>query len=253
MRSKLIAGNWKMHGTIKETRKLILQLAVEWKKSCEQVEVLVCPPFTSLIVARHELEMSHIKLGAQNCFTGIDGAYTGEISATMLAEIGCSYVIVGHSERRTIFAETDDLVSRKVRSVLDAKLNAIVCIGESEAQRTSGETEAVLSRQLKGSLAGLSASDIVSVTIAYEPVWAIGTGKTASPEVAETAHRFVRSELETLFPGTSENVRILYGGSIKAENAVSLFSQPNIDGGLVGGASLDAEGFIDIIQAAVSL
>jgi triosephosphate isomerase (TIM) len=247
MRTKLVCGNWKMNGTIKETRKLLFQVAVEWGKKCDGVEVAVCPPFTGLLVAQDELQTSHIKLGAQNCYVGETGTFTGEVSATMLADLGCTYVILGHSERRTIFAEGDELIAKKVRSALDAGLHVILCIGETESERTNNATEAVLAKQIAGSLA--TATSAENITIAYEPVWAIGTGKTATPEMAQDAHKFIRAELAKKF-GDATNIRILYGGSVKPENARTLFSQPDIDGGLIGGASLDAAQFISIIEAA---
>lgn len=249
MLPKLIAGNWKMNGSIKDTRKLLFQLAVDWGKECEGIEVVVCPPFTSLVVAKHELELSHIKLGAQNCYVGEQGAFTGEISAQMLADLGCQYVILGHSERRTIFLETDQLIARKMRSALESGLKPILCIGETEQERTANETEAVLAKQLEGSLAGINASDMVNVTIAYEPVWAIGTGKTATPELAEAVHLFIRNKLRVMIADQADAIRILYGGSMKPDNAQALLAQPNIDGGLIGGASLDAGQFIAIIEA----
>lgn len=252
MRTKLIVGNWKMFGTLAETRKLIFQLAVEWGKPCEGVEVAVCPPFTSLIVAKHQLELSHIKLGAQNCYCETTGAFTGEVSPAMLADIGCTYVILGHSERRTLFGETDELVARKVRASLDAGLTPIVCIGESEAERTNNQTESVLARQLGGSLATLTNDDAAKIVLAYEPVWAIGTGKTATPEQAQAAHAFIRSELSKKFGDAAGSIQILYGGSVKPQNAKVLFACPDVDGGLVGGASLDADQFIAIIEAAAA-
>ena len=250
MRTKLIAGNWKMNGTLRETRKLIFQLAVEWGKKCEGVEVAVCPPFTALLVAKHELEESHIKLGAQNCYAKHEGPFTGEISPAMLVDIGCAYVILGHSERRTIFGETDDLVNRKLRSALDVGLKPIVCIGETDEERAHNETESVLLRQITGSLASAEAADVANITIAYEPIWAIGTGKTATPQQAQEIHAFIRSELQRKFGNLADTVTIQYGGSVKPENAFELFSQPDIDGGLIGGASLDAGSFIAIIEAA---
>lgn len=253
MRTKLIVGNWKMFGTIAETRKLIFQLAVDWGKPCDGVEVAVCPPFTTLLVAKHELEMSHIKLGAQNCYAGTTGAFTGEISPTMLAELGCTYVILGHSERRTLFGETDELIARKARTALDAGLTPIICIGESDAERTNDQTEVVLARQLSGSLATLTNEDAAKIVIAYEPVWAIGTGKTATPEQAQAAHAFIRGELTKKFGAAAATIQILYGGSVKPENAKAIFACADVDGGLVGGASLDAGQFVAIIESASSI
>jgi triosephosphate isomerase len=251
MRPKLIIGNWKMNGTLKDTRKLLFRLTVEWTTKCEAHEVAVCPPFTTLLIAKHALEGTSMKYGAQNCYIGESGAFTGEISAAMLAELGCTYVILGHSERRTIFGETNDLVSKKLRAALDAKLIPIVCIGESESERAGNETEAVLLRQMSESLATIDANDAPKVVIAYEPVWAIGTGKTATPEQAQSAHAFIRTELRKKFGTLADDMRILYGGSVKADNARALFAEPDIDGGLIGGASLDASAFIQIVEAAV--
>ena len=249
--SKLIVGNWKMNGTVEETRKLLFQIRVEWSEECGNVEVAVCPPFTALIVARHELQQTGIKFGAQNCHFEKLGAFTGEISPIMLSELGCSYVILGHSERRTIFGETDELVSKKVRAALDAKLIPIVCIGETETEREANQTENVLLKQLTGSLASVNKNDIGRIVLAYEPVWAIGTGKTATPEQAQSAHAFIRTELTKKFGESAGAVRTLYGGSMKPTNARELFAQPDIDGGLIGGASLDAESFVDIVRSAL--
>jgi triosephosphate isomerase len=252
MRPKLIVGNWKMNGTLKESRKLLFQLSVEWTTKCEAHEVAVCPPFPTLLIAKHALEETSMKYGAQNCYIGESGAFTGEISAAMLAELGCTYVILGHSERRTIFGETDELVSRKIRAALDANLIPIVCIGESEEQREKGETESVLSRQLDQSLNGITTADADKLVIAYEPIWAIGTGKTATPDQAQSAHAFIRAELRKKFGNLADDMRILYGGSVKPDNARTLFAEPDIDGGLIGGASLDASAFIAIVEAATA-
>jgi triosephosphate isomerase (TIM) len=251
MRPKLIVGNWKMNGTLKETRKLLFQLSVEWTPKCYGSEVVVCPPFTMLLIAKHTLEETSIKLGAQNCYTGNSGAFTGEISPAMLVDMGCTYVILGHSERRTIFGETNDLVSKKLRAALDAKLIPIVCIGESEEERAGNGTEAVLLRQISESLATINANDAAKVVIAYEPIWAIGTGKTATPDEAQSAHAFIRGDLQKKFGSIASDMRILYGGSVKPDNARELFAEPDIDGGLIGGASLDASAFIAIVEAAV--
>jgi triosephosphate isomerase (TIM) len=255
MRTKFICGNWKMNGTLSETRKLVFQLGTDWEELFDDVEVAICPPFTALYEAKLELELEDfkIKLGAQNCYIGDHGAFTGEISASMLTEIGCTYVILGHSERRTVFEETDDLVARKLRSALDAGLKPILCIGETDAERQNGETEAVLLGQIAGSLANAQAADAANITIAYEPVWAIGTGKTATPEQAQEAHAFIRSELRRKFGNIADAMIIQYGGSIKPENAFELFSQPDIDGGLIGGASLSADSFLAIVRAAASV
>jgi triosephosphate isomerase len=239
-----------MNGTLKETRKLLFQLSVEWTPKCHGIEVSVCPPFTTLLIAKHALEETTMKYGAQNCYIDESGAFTGEISAAMLAELGCTYVILGHSERRTIFGETDDLVSRKIRAALDAGLIPIVCIGENEEHRENDQWESVLSRQIDQSLSGITSADAAKLIIAYEPIWAIGTGKTASPDEAQSAHAFIRGELEKKFGAIADDMRILYGGSVKPDNARELFAEPDIDGGLIGGASLDASAFIAIVEAA---
>ena len=239
-----------MNGTLKETRKLLFQLSVEWTPKCHDIEVAVCPPFTMLLIAKHALDETSIKLGAQNCYCEEKGAFTGEIAPAMLAELGCTYVILGHSERRTIFGETDNLVSKKLRSALDAKLTPIICIGESESERTGNETEAVLLRQISESLATINANDAAKVVIAYEPIWAIGTGKTATPDEAQSAHAFIRADLQKKYGSIASDIRILYGGSVKPDNARALLAEPDIDGGLIGGASLDASAFIAIVEAA---
>ena len=250
-RTKLLTANWKMHGTLKEARKLLFQLTEGLRTVHGTTEIAVCPPFTALGEARQALEGSRIKLGAQNCYIGREGAYTGEISPAMLVDMGCEYVILGHSERRQYFGETDDLISRKLRSVLDHALKPIVCIGETLTEREIGQTESVLLTQILGSLSTIEASDAANITIAYEPVWAIGTGKTATPDIAQQAHAFIREELRKKFGSLAEDIRILYGGSIKPENAKGLLQEPDIDGGLVGGASLDAKSFLAILDAAV--
>ncbi len=193
--SKLIVGNWKMHGTLKETRKQLFSLTEQVGTVPGMVEIVMCPPFTALSTAKQALEGSRIKLGAQNCYLGREGAFTGEISPAMLVDLGCEYVILGHSERRQYFGETDALVTRKLRSALDNALKPIVCIGETEAERLNDATESVLLRQLAESLASIDAADAANVTIAYEPVWAIGTGNTATPNQAQQVHHFIRAEL----------------------------------------------------------
>jgi len=239
-----------MNGSLKETRKLLFQLSVEWTTKCEVHEVAVCPPFTTLLIAKHALEETSMKYGGQNCYIGTSGAFTGEISPAMLAELGCTYVILGHSERRTIFGETDELVSKKLRAALDAKLIPILCIGESEEHRENDQWKSVLSRQIDQSLAGITMDDAAKLVIAYEPIWAIGTGKTATPDEAQSAHAFIRAELRKKYGALADDIRILYGGSVKPDNARAIFAEPDIDGGLIGGASLDASAFIQIVEAA---
>ena len=217
-------------------------------------EVVIVPPFTALAKVSEILGRGQAaKLGAQNMHWEKSGAFTGEISAQMLRELYVRYVVLGHSERRTLFGETDELVNRKVRAALDAALKPIFCIGETLEQRDAGEVEAVLHRQIELGLLGLSARELSDTVIAYEPVWAIGTGRTASPEQAQAAHAFIRKTLGEIWDTVAaDKVRIQYGGSVKAQNAVELMREPDIDGALVGGASLDPRGFAEIVKAAAA-
>lgn len=249
MRQTIIAGNWKMNGTIEETEQLIGELLAGNSQN-GRAQVLVCPPYTSLGTASKMLLGSHILLGAQDVSEHEKGAYTGEVSAGMLLTVGVTHVILGHSERRQYHAETDRLINAKARRVLDAGLTPIVCVGETLEEREAGRTEDVVGTQIDGTLAGFSADDLKHTVIAYEPVWAIGTGRTATPEMAEAVHCFVREKLTAIDAKSAEIVPILYGGSMKPSNAAGLLSQPNIDGGLIGGASLKAADFIAIIEAA---
>jgi triosephosphate isomerase (TIM) len=246
-RRPLLAGNWKMHGTVAETRSLIaaLRSAIE---PTEERDVVVAPPFTALATAADALAGSPIRLGAQNVHWEAKGAFTGEISAAMLAEIGCRAVIVGHSERRQLFGETDEGVNRRTRAALAAGLLPIVCVGETLEERERGATLEVVERQLRGALLDLGAAAIAGVCIAYEPVWAIGTGRTATPAQAEEVHASIRGILASVADRkTAESVRILYGGSVKPDNVDDLMREPDIDGALVGGASLDAASFARIV------
>ncbi|MCD6326689.1 triose-phosphate isomerase [bacterium] len=254
-RKPLIAGNWKMNRTIPESVELIDAIVAGLPDRIENdVDVLVCPPFTALQSASERLASSIVALGAQNCAWGKDGAYTGEISVSMLLDVGCAFVILGHSERRKFFSETDQTISRRLNAVLATSLSPIVCVGETLNQRESGETMRVLETQVRGCLSGLSKEDMGRITLAYEPVWAIGTGKTATPEIAMKAHEFIRGIVEKLSGNeVAESMRILYGGSVKPGNAGPLFEQPDIDGALVGGASLDASSFLGIISKARSI
>ena len=213
--------------------------------------MVVCPTATSLVAVNAALEGSPIGLGAQNMHWEASGAYTGEVSAEMLLTSGCTYVILGHSERRQYFAETDETVNRKLVAALEAGLKPIVCVGESLEQREAGQIEAVVLGQVEAGLKGLSAEDAAKVVLAYEPIWAIGTGKTATSAQAEEVHALIRGKLSALYSdAVAAQIRIQYGGSVKPDNAVELFSQENIDGGLIGGAALDAEGFAAIVKAA---
>lgn len=249
MRKKIIAGNWKMNNDVFQTAELIngLKSALSTEPSST---VIVCPPYTSLVVAQQLLKDSFIKLGAQDVSLFDSGAYTGEVSIGMLKSVGCSYVIVGHSERRQYHAETNEIINKKAKKVLAAGLLPIICIGETLDEREKGITNQVLTVQTKGVLAGLSNAEVEKSIIAYEPVWAIGTGKTATKEQAEEAHQLIRKVVSQMFTwATAEKVVIQYGGSVKPDNAKELLSQPNIDGALVGGACLKADSFSAIINA----
>jgi triosephosphate isomerase len=218
------------------------------------VDIAVCPPAVYLGELGKALHATNIGLGAQNVNSKAEGAYTGEISCSMLKDVGCRYVILGHSERRAIYGETDSMVNEKLHAVLAAGLTPIVCVGETLEQREAGQTQQVVRSQCLGSLAGLTEDQMLKTVLAYEPVWAIGTGKTASPAQAEEVHRDIRSLLEAQFSvGTAQKVIVLYGGSVKADNALELLSEPNIDGALVGGASLKQDSFEGIIKAATSV
>jgi len=251
MRKKIIAANWKMNMTQGEASAFVSTLLLEVGESTE-VEVVLVPPFTALATVNAALEQApHIKVGAQNMHWERAGAFTGEISPAMLRDLFVRYVILGHSERRALFGETDEIVNRKVRAAHEAMLRPIVCVGETLEQREAGEVEKILGRQLRGSLAELGAKELQETVVAYEPVWAIGTGKTATAEQAQEAHAFIRSVLgEISDRGTADKIRIQYGGSVKPDNARILMSQGDIDGALVGGASLDPRSFAQIVQGA---
>jgi triosephosphate isomerase len=247
-RLPFIAGNWKMNKTVREALDLVKQLKASISK-VEGVEVAVAPPFTALYAVRKELEGSSIGLAAQNLFWEEKGAYTGEVSPPMLKEIGCQYVILGHSERRQVFGETDEAVNRKIRAALGQGLMVIFCIGETLKEREEGKTFSVIEKQAIGGLKGISREEMKRIVVAYEPVWAIGTGKTATPEQAEEIHRFIREKLGRLFSGEiAGGVRIQYGGSVTPENIKGLMNQEDIDGALVGGASLKADTFAKIVR-----
>ncbi len=246
-RRPLIAGNWKMHKTVAETLAYI-EAFKPLVAGVEDRDIMLAPPFTALDAAQRALEGSPVALGAQNCHWEEEGAFTGEISARMLSDIGVSYVIIGHSERRHLFRETDEMIRKKIAAVLRHDLIPILCIGETLEEREAGKTLSVLERQLKEGLKDFSARDLKNLVVAYEPVWAIGTGKTATPEQAEEAHAFCRRILAEMFGADfAETVRILYGGSVKPENIVGLMARPDIDGALVGGASLKPDVFARIV------
>jgi len=251
MRNKVVAGNWKMNNDIKESINLISAIKRDITDSCTNVKVIICPPFTSLDTASTLLKNSNLFLGAQNLHFAESGAYTGEISAEMLKNVGCEYVIIGHSERRTLFNESDELINKKLISALANNLFPIFCIGETLEQREKGITFRVIENQIKLGLKDIDSKEIKNCIIAYEPVWAIGTGKNATPEQAEEVHSFLRATLENLYSKSiSDDIIIQYGGSVKPENAKELMQMPNIDGALVGGACLNSDSFIKIIEAA---
>ncbi len=252
MRKKIVAGNWKMNKTASEAKALIAGIRKETGDGAGAVEVVVCPPFTALESAAAALAGSQIALGAQNMHAEDSGAFTGEVSAAMLVALGVRYVILGHSERRTLFGETDAIVNQKTRAAIQAGLVPIVCVGETLQEREAGKMADVVSTQVKGSLAGVTGDELKAgkLVIAYEPVWAIGTGKTASKEQAQEVHALIRRVLAEMTCGTAaETVRIQYGGSMKPENAAELLAMPDIDGGLIGGAALKADSFAAIINA----
>ncbi len=250
MRKKFVAGNWKMNNTIPEARQLITELLLTLK-SLENIDRAVCPPATSLPMAAKLLEGSGVGLGAQNMYWEASGAYTGELAPTMVAEL-CEYVIIGHSERRQYFGETDETVNLKVNAAFEHGLTPIVCIGESLEENQAGETATVVSRQVRGGLAGLTSEEGAKLVIAYEPIWAIGTGLAATADDANAIHRdVVRPALAEIFgEDVAQGIQIQYGGSVKPENAAGFFAQSDIDGALVGGASLKAESFSAIAKAA---
>jgi triosephosphate isomerase len=247
-RRKFICGNWKMHKTSAEAVALVKELRERVKTGAQ---VAVAPPFTALSVVKQALQGSPIELFAQNCHEEKQGAFTGEVSAPMLAEIGCDGVILGHSERRQLFGETDEGVNRKLKAALDARLHPIVCVGETLQEREANRTWEVVSRQVRGAFLGMSGEAIRACTIAYEPVWAIGTGKTATTAQAQEVHEQIRKLLRELAGASvADAVRIQYGGSVKPDNARDLLAQADIDGALVGGASLKAADFASIIAGA---
>lgn len=252
MRDLLIAGNWKMNGFVGEAVQLVKEIQPGKTKD---IEIVIAPPFTALYAVNQYLSdinsgKNNILLAAQDVFWEEKGAYTGEISPAMLANIGCHYVIIGHSERRQYFYETNESVNKKIKASLNADLKCIVCIGETLEQRENGNTFSIIESQIKEGFANISSEEMEKCIIAYEPVWAIGTGKTASPEQADEVHKFIREKIKGNFNQTSsEKIKILYGGSVNPDSAEGLLSKKDIDGALVGGASLKAESFNKIIQA----
>lgn len=249
MRKKLIAGNWKMNLDVNESRELAKSILDKTdKKYFEYTDVLLCPTYVALSTVENVIKGSQVLLGAQNLSYENNGAYTGEISASMLKSAGCKYVIIGHSERRKYFNETDELVNKKIKKALEFGLKPILCVGETLEERESGKQNEVVETQLTNDLN--SVSDLNNIVIAYEPVWAIGTGKNATPQQANEMHKHIRSIISKLYnQNADDNIRILYGGSLNDKNCKELLSESDIDGGLIGGASLKADSFIEIIKA----
>ena len=255
MRKTIIAGNWKMYKTIKEAIELSNGLKRElFNLSNQAVDVVLCPPFTALSEVSEVILESDISLGAQDIYWLDEGAFTGEVSGKMLKDAGCSFVIIGHSERRQFFNETNESVNKKLKAALANDLTPIVCIGEMLKDREEGKTFDLLKAQLEGGLNGLSLEDVTKIVIAYEPVWAIGTGKTATPQQAQEVHKYIRDSLRKLFnQEVASLMRIQYGGSVKPDNIEELMKQPDVDGALVGGASLKVDLFSDIVKKAAEV
>lgn len=247
-RTPLIAGNWKMYKTVSEA----VETAVQLKKNVADaagVDIMIAPPFTAIAAVSAAVKDSNVAVGAQNIYWEKEGAYTGEIAPGMLTEAGCRYVIIGHSERRQYFGESDESVNQKIGAAVKAGLIPVMCIGESESQREAGQTFSVLDKQIKNGLKGFFANELNLLVIAYEPIWAIGTGKTATSDQAQEVHQYLRSLLAEIFePSFAQAIRILYGGSVKPENISELMARTDIDGALVGGASLNADTFSKIVQ-----
>ncbi len=254
MRRFLIAGNWKMNCGPSDAAELLEGLKEKKAEVSEDVDVLVCPPSVSISMSVSYLHDTDIQVGAQNFHYEENGAYTGEVSASMLTEAGCSYVLIGHSERREYFGETDESVNKKIHKAIDHNLGPIVCVGESLKQRKEGIHFDLVKDQITAAFANINEIDALDVVVAYEPIWAIGTGETASPEQAQEMHAHIRSVIAGLYDqDTADGIRILYGGSMKPGNAEELLGQADVDGGLIGGASLDADGFAQIITTAEKL
>ena len=254
MRKKIIAANWKMNMTVGEADAFLATFLLELGDE-KRADIVIVPPFTALARVSERLSSTqNVKLGAQNMHWEKPGAFTGEIGAHLLRELFVRFVVLGHSERRSLFGETDAVVNKKVVAAIESTLKPIVCIGETLAERDGGRVEEILEAQLRGSLANLTAKDLGEIVLAYEPVWAIGTGRTATPEQAQGAHAFIRKTIETMWDkATADKVRIQYGGSVKPANTAELMSQPDIDGALVGGASLVARDFAEIVKNTVAL
>ncbi|HOX09167.1 MAG TPA: triose-phosphate isomerase [Candidatus Omnitrophota bacterium] len=248
MRKPIIAGNWKMYKTSGEALELVNGLKSELKGE-SAVDIVVCPPFTAIAKVADALKGSNIGYGAQDMYWEEEGAFTGEVAPKMITDLGCGYCIIGHSERRTYFHETNDTVNKKVKAALKHGLTPIVCVGERLEERDSGKTFDVVKDHVEGGLSGLTKEDALKVVIAYEPVWAIGTGRTATPEQAQEVHKYIRSLLGKMFgEEVSSKVRIQYGGSVKPDNVKAIMAGPDIDGALVGGASLNVKDFAEIVR-----
>jgi triosephosphate isomerase len=251
MRKNVIAGNWKMNNDLSESQNLITRLTSGLSNLKINCDVIICPPYTSLSEANSLIKNTIVKLGAQNVYHEDNGAYTGEISPLMLKSVGCEYVIIGHSERRTIFKESNETINKKIKKALEHGLKVIFCIGETLDEREKNITNDVVKKQVMEGLLDIDEKAISNMIIAYEPVWAIGTGRNATPQQAQDVHKFIRKLIEDKYSsGIADDLTIQYGGSVKPDNARELLSQPDIDGALVGGACLKAESFIDIIKAA---
>jgi triosephosphate isomerase len=250
MRKTIIAGNWKMYKNLKDGQDLAVALRRDLYK-IENVDIVICPPFTLLAYLADALETSNIGVGGQDLYWQEEGAFTGEVSPTMLKDAGCQYVIIGHSERRQFFGETNETVNKKIKAALKFGLTPIVCVGENLQEREANKTFKVIEDHVNNGLSGISASDVLKLVVAYEPVWAIGTGKTATPEQAQEVHKFIRDLLKKNYSQeVADSVRIQYGGSVKPENIIELMNKPDVDGALVGGASLKADSFSAIVTKA---
>ncbi|MDR0724047.1 MAG: triose-phosphate isomerase [Endomicrobium sp.] len=247
MRKPLMAGNWKLNKTISESLSFVnaLKTAVS---DIKDVDILICPTFVSINAVYNEVKNSNINVGAQDLFWEEKGAFTGEISTSLLKDAGCAYVLIGHSERRQYFGETNETVNKKIKAALSNEIVPIVCVGETLKEREENITFQVIEKQIKEALSGLGQEEVAKLVIAYEPVWAIGTGKTATPEQSQEVHSFIRKECSQIYKDVADTIRILYGGSVKPDNVAELMKQPDIDGGLVGGASLEVESFIKLIN-----
>ena len=252
MRDFLVAGNWKMNGNISANSDLVAGIRAGMPDT-DRVKVLICPPFPYLAAAAEAIQGSSLLLGAQTVSEHASGAFTGEIAPEMLRDVGCTYVLVGHSERRALYGESSQAVADKFAAALEAGLKPVLCVGETLAEREAGNTEAVINEQLTAVLSTVGIEAFVSAVIAYEPVWAIGTGMTASPQQAQDVHAHIRGVLAEQSADLAEKIQILYGGSVKGDNAAGLFTMPDIDGGLIGGASLKANDFLAIADAAAGI